>query len=747
MNISPTDVQKTLGLIDADILDLREILQVVRRRWIVIVGVTILTIAAALLLTVNTTKLYTATSLVLIENRENRVVDFEAVLSGLPADSATIDSQVEILKSQALATRVVRDLNLIEDPEFNSALDTGGSGLLGWLNPLNWLRAILPSDRLLLDDNELAEQASIAVVIAVQDRMRVRRRGLTYVIEIGFTSDSPVKAARIANAIADLYIVDQLEARFEATRRANDWLSERLQGLRDQVRIAETAAASFAADNNLMSSGGATVTEQQLSEINQQLISARAELSSAEASYDRVRQIVAAGGNIESISQVVQSPAILQLRGQQSSLRREEAELAGRYGDRHPDLIDIRQRMREVDQQLQSEMERIVNALGNEVEVARNREQSLEASLSRVTVDQARNNRAMIRLRELERTAESQRTLYETFLARFNETRQEEGLQTSDARVIAQATRPLDASHPKASLNLALGGVLGLFTGFGLAFLIEWLDQGLRTRDQVEGFLGLPQISAIPLLTKTALTVDGQLLSPEELVALKPLSTFTAALQSLRAAIDLSDVDEPPKTVLMTSALPNEGKTTTALSLARMAAMSGQKTLLIDADLRHPSLEHLVDLDRAQKKVGLVDVLANESPLKNALQKDTLTNLYLIFSGKRASNPTDLLKSDRMRELLKEVRDHFDLVILDAAPILPVVDSRILARIVDTTVFVVRWQETPRDAARDAIRNLRDFDATIAGIALSQVDLARQRRYGYGGSYYYYGRYREYYSD
>ncbi len=730
-----------------EFIDLRDLLQIAQRRWVLVACCALLGLVAALIVTVNMTKLYTATALVMIETRENNVVDFESVVSGLRPDTPTIANEIEILRSQALIGRLVDQLNLTEDPEFNPELAAGGFNLLSWIDPRQWLRALLAGRPAESSAAEEAELLRIGVISNVQNRLEVGRRGPTYAIEIKFTSRSPTRAAELANTIADLYIVDQLEVRYEATRRANAWLSDRLTTLREQVLVAETEAATFAAENNLISAGGETVTERQLTEINEQLISARADRAAAEADYRRVRQIVDSGGEIESLNQVVDSPAAERLREHLNSLRRQEAELSGRYGDRHPELIDLRQEIEQVNRQFNSEMQRVVNTLASTAGLARSREASLEEALREISAQHADNNQAMVRLRELERNAESQRTLYESFLSRFNEVRQEEDLQTSDARIIGEAIRPLGPSHPRSSLNIAIGLVLGLGFGGGLALLLEWLDRGLRTRKEVEAILEIPQIAAIPHLDQATLSEAGKAgITPEAFVIHKPLSTYTESLQALRTSIELSDVDDPPKVILVTSSLPNEGKTTTAISLARLIAMSGKRVLLIDADLRHPTVETMFG-GTGKPISGLVEVLANENSLSDVIVKDEISDLEMIFAGRRAPNPVDLLKSARLRTVLDTLKGTYDAIIVDAAPILPVVDSRILARVCDTTVFVVRWHETPRDAARDAVRHLRDADADVAGVALAQVDLKKQRRYGYGSTYYYYGRYREYYAD
>jgi capsular exopolysaccharide synthesis family protein len=284
-----------------------------------------------------------------------------------------------------------------------------------------------------------------------------------------------------------------------------------------------------------------------------------------------------------------------------------------------------------------------------------------------------------------------------------------------------------------------------LVLGVGAAFLIETLDNGFATGSQIEQTLGLAHIGTIPHLDRTSAKIDGKVLKPQDYVLAKPFSSFAEGFRGLRTSILLSNVDNPPRIVLFTSSLPNEGKTTSSICFARMAAVSGVKTILIDVDLRHPSVADSLMLDH---QVGLIEVLAGTASPQEAIVRDAASGLDLITLPKSASNIQDLLNSEALRGLLKRLAAEYELIVLDSPPVLPVADARILSQIADKTVFVVRWQETAREAAVSAIKSLRSAQADIAGSLLAQVDLDKQRRYGYYGSdVYYYGKYKKYYDD
>lgn len=724
-------------------LDLMGLYRTLRKRLGLIVSVTLGLTALVMVVVLQQTPLYTASAQVLLDRQKMQVTDMEAVISGLPADSATVDSEVEILKSRALAERVVDRLNLMQDPEFNGALRE--PSFLRWVDPrflLRELLALVSADPAPVSEEMRARAERDGVVDSLLGSLDVTRQRLTYVINLSVTSEQPAKAARIANAYADTYILDQLEAKFDATRQANEWLSRRLGELRQQVQDSERAVEIFRSEQGLESSSGVTVSEQQMSELNAQLILARTGLAEARAKYDRARQIRSSGGSIESMADVVQSGTISQLRQKQAELARELANLSSRYGPRHPEVVNAEAQRRDIESQIGSEITRIIGSLQNNVSVAETRVASLEQSLRDIRGETGESGQAMVQLRELEREAAANRAVYESFLNRFKETSQQQDLQVPDSRIISPATAPLSPSHPRKALSLALALVLSAMLGVGLAFLLEHLDNGMTTARDVEEALTLPHLVSVPLVPVEK-GPGGKPLKPHDYLIQKPLSAFSESLRSLRSALQLSNVDNPPKVILFTSALPNEGKTTTSVSFARAAAASGLKVVLVDCDLRHPSVHKTFGL--ATPTAGLVELLAERLDPEAVMIEDEKTSLKILPIATGTANPPDLMASSQMQLLIERLRGEYDLVVLDSAPVLPVSDSRVLSRIADETVFVVRWSDTPKDAAQSAIRELRLYQSNVAGAILVAVDATKQAKYGYGDGGYYYGKYSRYY--
>lgn len=721
----------------ADQLDLRRLFNIFRRRVRLFGAIAALVFLAAIFVTFTATPMYTATANVMLDTRQEQVVNVEAVLSGLPADSSVVDTEVEILKSRRLAERVVNALQLSQDPEFNSEL--APPSVLSNIKDsvLGVISSAKPRD--IPDDPVAQQKAQERIVDAVLGRLSVRRAGLTYVINVSFESESPTKAATIANKFAELYLLEQLEAKFDATQQANSWLNSRLEGLRQQVLSDEAAVQNYRIANNLLSAAGTNLTETEISNYNQSLAEARAQVAEDEARLSTARSQLSRGSTGDDLGEALSSPVIQKLREQRATVSAKVADLQGRYGERHPEMLTANRQLTDIDAQIQAEIQRIISNLEAQVQVSRQRAAAISGSLSNARGTLVGNNQAQVRLNELERTAEASRTLYESYLNRYKETSSQQGIEQSDARVVSSATIPTGQSSPKVPLNLALGLVLAMGCGLGAVVLAEMLDSGLATAEDVEHRLEVSYLGAVPLLSSVA---EGKASSPIDYVIDKPLSSFAEAFRNLRASVIYSRLGEAVKVVAITSSLPGEGKTTTSVCLARSAAQQGLRVILVDCDLRRRSVNRLFG---AEPTKGLIEVLAGEVSLEDVLTTDQVTGARLLPLAKSSMTPKDVFGSAAMDRLLEELRRTYDLVILDTAPVLPVADTRVLAPKADVVVFLAHWRKTPQHAIEAAFRLLSGTGAHLAGVALTQVDMKQQAKYGYGDPGYYYAEYKKYY--
>jgi exopolysaccharide transport family protein len=711
-------------------IDIGEIFQALRRRRWALGGCVLLITSVVLLVTFQLTPLYTATAEVLIDLRDHNVVDLDSVLSGLSSDASTIESQIQVIRSHSLAIRVIETLHLDRDPEFNEALREPGMGAVLQA----WLRGLAPGEaeetseeeRLALEQTRLIEALSEARSVS-----RVGRR--SYVISIAFTSERAAKASQLANTLAEFYLVEQLEAKFDATERATDWLNERLGALAVELEKSERLVEAYRSEHGLVNSRGTTVDEQQLVEINTQVILARADLAEKRARFRHVTELLDSGSGVESVAEVLASTVVHDLRQRQAELAREQAELESRYGDRHPRMINIRAQRKDLELGVAAELQRIVANLGNEVVVAGSRAQSLERSLTQAQHQRSLGETSRIRLRELNRHAVANRTLYESFLGRFNETREQQGIQDADARIISAATVPAEPSYPRKGLFAAAGFLASLIVGAGVVALLERLDNGFHNIRELEDALGLPLLASIPELSETDARVDEELLSPPDYLLARPLSIYGEAIRGLRTALMLSNVDVPPRAVIISSSMASEGKTSIALSLARSIAQSGKRVVVVDGDLRRPAIARRLGLS---PKAGLIEYLAGQATLDEVLVTDESSEMHVLPTLQGAGNAPDLLGSESMRILLEKLKTDYDFVLVDSPPLLLVSDARVLGEICDKLVFVVRWEQTPRQAAQEAVHRLRQFEIDVAGVVLARVDLKRDAEHYYGDSYY-----------
>jgi exopolysaccharide transport family protein len=682
--------------------------------------------------------IYTSTALVMVEPRQSQVVNFTQVLSGLPVDTETVNSEIQVIKSRHLTRRVVEKMKLELDPEFNDLLrqPTLVTKALAAIQSIFQRASSVQTS-----PEETAERERSAVVDNLLTRVSATSNSNSRVIEVTVGSESPQKARAILQTLTDLYLVDQLDVKFEATQRAAAWLNERLGEVTRKVEISEKAVEDFRRENGLIrGKDDVNLSTAQITELSSQLVVARTKVAEAEARLKQVQAVARSGSGADAVGEVLQSPLIQALRQQESTVLRKQAELATKYGPKHPQIINVNAELADLRQKIALEVRNIISNLRTEVEVAKARSASLERDLGDMEKRVGGLNEKEVQLRALEREATANRTLLNTFLQRFKETSGQEGIQAPDSRVISAASLPTTVSFPNVPLIMSLTAVAALIIGVGLVFAIEQLDSGFRSMDQVEREMGVAALGMIPLLDASK---SGGL-APEQYCLEKPVSAYAESIRNLYVSLSLSDVDKPPKVVLITSSVPEEGKSAVSLSLARVVARSGQKVALIDCDLRRPAIHSRLNLPA---KPGLVELLAHRAQFKDIVRIDKESGAHIIPAGELAPNPTDLLGSEQMQKLIVDLAKVYDFVVLDCSPVLAVTDARVLARRVDKVVYVVQWEQSRRETATFGLKQLQDAGGSIAGVLLTKVNVKKHAGYSYADSGYYHGRYQKYYTE
>lgn len=723
-------------------VDLREMGRILRRRWtLVAIPPAALAILALIYLIFLTATLYTATSTVFVDPRRATAIESnqsQVETSNYGTDDATIDSEALLIQSIAILQRVVEKLKLTEDEEFNPPPTA-----------LGHIKQLFSSSS---GGGPSAQDAAVARAVDIlQHRMKVARQGTTFLVDINVSSVSPRKAAQLANAVADAYFDEQVRAKNDATKIASNWLNGQLDGLKSRVGASEKAVEDYRAANNLTVSQGVTVNDQQLTDLNNQLIAARAQTAEVRAKYEQAQQLSKKGGDAGGINAAISSDVIARLRTQYADIAKNEADLLSRYGPRHPSIANVRAQLRDTQHLIDDEIKRILQSTQHDYDVARSREASLQQSFDQLQGVANSSGQAQVRLRELQREAEANRTLYESYLARYKESTAQQSLQLPDSRVVTKASVPIAPSWPKSTLVVGLAMTLGFGIGCVLAFLADYMDGRLKTLEQTEEISGVPALAALPLISAGELAGRAKLgrreldrydpraptLLPAALqpplmrYAIEMPGTFFAeAIRAIRLAIQRTLRVRPIKVVLVTSGLENEGKTTLAANLAQSLASLGIRTLLIDGDLRNPQLTRSLC---PHAETGLIEVALGQIAPERAILKDSSTGLSILPSAtmRRSEFITELMFSDRMVDVLDYCRHRYELVVIDSPPLVPLVDGRALAELADQIVLALAWDQTPGEVLSHTMELLSPVHDRILGTVLTRVDLSRLRLYDY----------------
>jgi capsular exopolysaccharide synthesis family protein len=570
---------------------------------------------------------------------------------------------------------------------------------------------------------------------ALGDALSVRRRGLSYGIEVTIDSRQPRRAAELTNRFVELYLLSQTEGRFVASQRANEWLTQRSNELRLEVQAKERAAEQFRVANGLSLAAGGTQQQPQSEEVQTMMVQARADLAEKEARLRQVQQLLRSGGSADSLANTLNSQTITDLRTRESDLTQRVAELRQRYSAEHPTVLAAETELDNARQRINDEIRRITGSLQNEVEVARSRLYSLQGSFGGVSGVTEENNEAVISYRDLLRDAAVARSVQETFLQRLNEVADQGALPTATSRIVSAATAPGAPSKPNITSSLLMAVLLAGLAGFGLAYLIEVLDASISSAEDAERKLGMPAVASIPVLKPADLRgLAPHRRNPADYLVDKPASAFAESLRVLRTTLTHARVDRKLKVLAVTSAVPDEGKTTMSLCLARISAMSGQRVIVVDCDLRRHSLSETL---APAARTGLLEVLSGDADWRSAVVQDPESSAHIIASLAARFTPQDVFDSQAMTRLVEQLRGEYDLVILDSAPVLAIAETRTVAGHADLTLVVVRSGKTPAGATRTAIRELQHTGSDVAGVALNYVDPRRPGRGTYGDSLYY----------
>jgi succinoglycan biosynthesis transport protein ExoP len=737
---------------EASRFDLDDLIAVGRRQWRVAAICMAIFVVLGIAYILTAVPRYTARTSVLIDRSNSQVVEQMSTIGGVLDDEASVLSQVELLKSETIGLSAVDKLKLPENAEFmgsgGNPLYAGLSYIKSAINPKHWFGN---DDDALLDPVEMQRREALT---RLREDMNISRVGRSYVLEVSITATSPQLASSIAGALADAYLTDKLDAKYDATRRAGNWLQERIEELRQRSLESDLAVQKFRAANGLLVANDKLVSDQQLTELNSALIVARADTARAQARYDRIRSILSNGQTDAMVTDGLDNSVINSLREKYLDSSKRESEISKRLGEGHIQAIRLRQEMAEYTRQMFDELRRIAESYQSELEVSQSRERQITDGVEKATTVSVNASETQVQLRELERSAETYKNLYQTFLQRYQEAVQQQSFPVTEARIITKAVPPREPSEPRASLVLAACIVLGGVFGVGAAAFREFRDRFFRTGDQVRDVLGLEYLGAVPLVDPSKakpLTDDpvkGEVYKRSQVsnFAIEhPLSSFAETLRSARLAADLQ-VNKSQKIIGVVSALPGEGKSTIAVNLAQTLAKSA-KTLLIDADLRNPGATRALGQHAEE---GLLEVLLENQSPSSVVLTDPVSGLKFLPAvvKRRVPHSSELLASQQMMRLLTQASSEFDYVVLDLPPLGPVVDARAIASRIDGFIMVVEWGETSRKVVRDTLASEPQITSRCLGVILNKVDSDKMKLYReYGSSEYYASRYTTYYHE
>jgi polysaccharide biosynthesis transport protein len=712
---------------EGETLDLVEYWRSISKRKWSILGLVALVALITTLVVFSLQPQYRSTTTIMIEQSKAKVVSIEEVYNSMGGNREYYQTQVEIIKSRELTRKVVERLKLTEHPDYDPRQNKN-DGVKAWL-PMNWFKSKDP-----ISD----EQVLRSVIGSFSSDLQVQPVRNSQLVQISFTSPDKELAAKVPNTLADIYIENDLEAKVKMTQKASAWLTSQMGELRTKLEGSERSLQDYRERERIVDAKGVALSgaAKALEEASSGLVSARSKRAEAESLYNQVQAArQGKAGGLDSIPAVLRHPTVQKMKEIEAEAEKKLADASKRYGPEHPRMLQANAELASARDNSKRQIEIVASGVAKEYEVARANEQAIAGALGQSKAEIQGINRKEFQLGVLEREAQANRQLYDMFLNRFKETNISADLQSTVARVVDPAVVASGAYAPKKSQIVSIAAAVALIIGMMLSLLLDRINNTINTAGEVEARLGVPMLGYLQKMENAG----KKSLKTEMAFLLDSQSLFSESIRTIRTSILMSALDSAKKIIVITSSVPEEGKTTVSFNLS-CALAQVKRVLLVDADLRRPKVSRVIGLDKDAK--GLSHLVSGVATVSECIVKHEQGGFHILTAGFVPPNPLEMLSSVKFQDVIEKLKEAFDIILIDSPPVQLVSDALVLSQLADTVLYVVKADATPYPLARSGLRRLAMADAPILGVVLNQLDLEKAEKYY--GEYSGYGRYRGY---